>query len=281
VLEFVVRGLLLGSVLGILALPMGLLFTTVRTIDFAVGAYALLAAAVAAAVPGLPGLAAGLLCAVGAAGVMGSLYLLLRRFGCEDAIVPALMSFGLAVAIASLVLLIWGTQPFLREGFSTFLSIAGLRISPQGLVDLAIELGIVATLQAVLHRTDLGRMMRATAANPAGAALAAIPVEALQFATFAAGGLLAGVAGLLIMYSSGLDFTAPLGLTLSGFGASIIFGIGSPLRAMLGGFAMGTAEALGAGYSSGMVAGMVPFAFVLIVLATTRFGEHGLAGDRL
>ena len=44
-LEYVFRGLLNGSVYALLALPMTLFFTTAATVDFAIGAYALLAAA--------------------------------------------------------------------------------------------------------------------------------------------------------------------------------------------------------------------------------------------
>ena len=45
-LEYIFRGLLNGSVYALLALPMTLFFTTAATVDFAIGAYALLAAAV-------------------------------------------------------------------------------------------------------------------------------------------------------------------------------------------------------------------------------------------
>ena len=113
-----------------------------------------------------------------------------------------------------------------------------------------------------------------------GAELAAIPVESIQIGAYLVGGLLGGLAGLLVLFTSGLDFTAPLGLTLSGFGAAIIFGIGSPLRGLFGGLAMGVAQALASGYTSGMVASMVPFLFILIVLSTSRFGEEEFAGGR-
>jgi branched-chain amino acid transport system permease protein len=122
--------------------------------------------------------------------------------------------------------------------------------------------------------------MRAAAVNPSGAELAGIPVARIQFGTYLAGGLLGGLAGIMILYSAGLDFTASLSLTLSGFGAAIIFGIASPLRCLLGGIAMGVAEALAAGYTSGMVTAMVPFLFVLIVLSLSNIGGGAMAGDR-
>jgi branched-chain amino acid transport system permease protein len=278
--EYVVRGVLAGSIYGLLALPMSLLFATVRSIDFAVGAYALLAAAVATSVAGPLGIVAGIAAAVAAAAAMGLIFLILKRLGCEDHIIFALASFGLAVAIASLILWHYGTQAFVRASFSQFWSLGGIRISPQGVINLGLGSLVVALLYVTLYRTDLGRMMRAAAVNPRGSELASIPVERIQFGTYLAGGLLGGVAGIMILYSAGLDFTASLSLTLSGFGAAIIFGIDSPLRCLLGGIAMGVAESLAAGYTSGMVTAMVPFLFVLIVLSMSGFGAEAAAGDR-
>jgi branched-chain amino acid transport system permease protein len=278
-IEYVIRGLLNGAVYGILALPMSLLFATAGTVDFAIGAYALLAAAVATSMAGPLGLAAGVLTALAASAVMAVIFALLKRSG-EENIRVALASFGLSVAIASIVLLIWGTQPFVRPTFRTMLEIAGLRINPQGLINVTISVGLVALLYYLLRRTNLGRMMRAAAANPVGAELAAIPVLGVQCGTILAGGLLGGLAGLLILHSAGLDFTASLSLTFIGFAAAIIFGIQSPVRSLLGGLAMGVVEALSAGFTSGMVTSMIPSAFMLVVLLTGQLGANRFAGDR-
>jgi len=278
-IEYIIRGLLNGAVYGILALPMSLLFATAGTVDFAIGAYALIAAAVATSVAGPLGLAAGLLSALAASAVMAAIFVLLKRND-EEHIRVALASFGLSVAIASIVLLVWGTQPFVRPTFSTMLEVVGLRINPQGLINVAISLGLVGLIYYLLRYTSLGRMMRAAAANPLGAELAAIPVLGVQCATILAGGLLGGLAGLLILHSAGVDFTASLSLTFIGFAAAIIFGIHSPVRSLLGGLAMGVVEALSAGFTSGMVTSMIPPAFMLIVLMTGQLGSNRFAGDR-
>jgi branched-chain amino acid transport system permease protein len=278
-IEYVIRGLLNGAVYGILALPMSLLFATAGTVDFAIGAYALIAAAVATSVAGPLGLAAGLLSALAASAVMAIIFVLLKRND-EEPIRVALASFGLAVAIASIVLLVWGTRPFVRPTFTTMLEVGGLRINPQGLINVAISVGLVGLIYYLLRYTNLGRMMRAAAANPLGAELAAIPVLGVQCLTILAGGLLGGLAGLLILHSAGLDFTASLSLTFIGFAAAIIFGIQSPVRSLLGGLAMGVVEALSAGFTSGMVTSMIPPAFMLIVLMTGQLGSNRFAGDR-
>lgn len=278
-LEYAFRGLLNGAVYALLALPMTLLFTTAATVDFAIGAYALLAAAVATAIPGPGGVLAGLASAIAASAVMAVIYVLLKRTS-EGGIRVALASFGLSLAIASIVLIVWGTKPFVRQTFTTMLEFGGLRVNPQGLINVAVSLSLVAATWLILRRTQLGRMMRAAAVNSAGAELAAIPVIGVQCGTLLAGGLLGGTVGLLILHSSGMDFTASLGLTFIGFAAAIIFGIQSPLRCLAGGLAIGVIEALSAGYTSGMVTSMVPSLFMLIVLLTGQLGAGRYSGDR-
>jgi branched-chain amino acid transport system permease protein len=237
--EYVLRGTLAGAVYALLAAPMTLLFATVRTMDFAIGAYALVAAAVAASIDGPQGLVIALCAAAACAGIMALIFVALKRFGCDDGIVYALASFGLATAIASVVLFSFGAKSFIRDSSAVFWSIGGI-----------------------------------------GASLAAVPVEAIQTGVYILGGLLGGLAGLLVLYSAGLDFSAPLGLTLSGFGAAILFGIGSPLRCLFGGIAMGIAQALASGYCSEAISAMTPFVFIMVVLSIGRSGPEALAGGR-
>jgi branched-chain amino acid transport system permease protein len=278
-LEYIFRGLLNGSVYALLALPMTLFFTTAATVDFAVGAYALLGAAVATAIPGPLGILAGLASAVGGSLVMAVIYVLLKRTGSEG-ISVALASFGLSLAISSIVLIVWGTRPFVRQTFTTMFEFGSLRVNPQGLINVAVSLALVGGTWLVIRRTQLGRMMRAAAVNAPGAELAAIPVMGVQCGTLLAGGLLGGIAGLLILHSSGMDFTASLGLTFIGFAAAIIFGIQSPARCLAGGLAIGVIEALSAGYTTGMVTSMVPSLFMLIVLMFGQLGAGRYSGDR-
>jgi len=278
-LEYIIRGLLSGTVYALLALPMTLLFTTAATVDFAIGTYALLAAAVATEIAGPIGIAAGLLCAMLASGFMAVMFVLIKRTNGEG-IRVALASFGLSLAISSLVLIIWGTKPFARQTFTTVLEIGGFRLNPQWLINVSIAGSLVIITWLVIYRTQLGRMMRAAAVNAQGAELAAIPVIGVQCSTLLAGGFLGGIAGLLLMHTSGLDFTASLGLTFIGFAAAIIFGIQSPLRCLAGGLGIGVIEALAAGYTTGMVTSMVPSFFMLLVLLTGQLGASRYSGDR-
>jgi branched-chain amino acid transport system permease protein len=226
----VLRGALSGSVYALLAAPMSLLFVTARTVDFAIGAYALLAAAIGATIGGSLGMAAGLSAALGCAGVMAAVFLALRRLGCEDGIVFALASFGMSAAISSLVLWRWGAKSFMIDSDVAFWSLGGIRIAQQGVFNLLLTALMVVGLDVIIRHTNLGRMMRASAVNAIGAALAAIPVEAIQAGVYLAGGCLGGLAGLLVLYSAGVDFTAPLPVRRPCHGRRAGVGLGVSLR---------------------------------------------------
>jgi branched-chain amino acid transport system permease protein len=118
---------------------------------------------------------------------MAAIYVLLQARPARAAS-GRLASFGLSLAIASIVLIVWGTKPFVRQTFMTMFEFGGLRVNPQGLINFAVALLLVGATWLVLARTQLGRMMRAAAVNERGAELAAIPVIGVQCGTLLAAG---------------------------------------------------------------------------------------------
>jgi branched-subunit amino acid ABC-type transport system permease component len=283
-LEFSARGILLGVTYGLLAFPISLLFIATDTVDLAVGAYAVLAGAVAMLVGGSThpalGMLAGALVGVLASAAIGSVSLMLGRRQKGDPLVLVLASFGFAIFLESVVLTLFGKDPFIRQPFSYFWNIGGIRISPQAGVNVVIGLLLVAVVYGLLYRTSWGRDVRASANNERAALLAGIPVRALQFSAFMLAGLLAGIAGVLVLYTSGMDFATGMHLTLAGFGAAIVFGLHGPLRGFFGGLAIGVVETISSGYVNGGLASLVPLVFIFAVLTLGRVGRQGPAGVR-
>ncbi len=265
-IEFVIRGLVMGVNYGLLALPLSLLFVATGTVDFALGCYAVLAAGVAFTVGGVSGLVAGLLSAVAAACFVGFASEVLQRRNSGDHLALVLASFGFAVFIQSLVLTVIGKDPFSRNLFDVYWLIFGISISPQAAINMVAALAALAGLMLVLFKTSLGRAIRASAVNPKGARLAGVPVEYIRFSTFVAAGILSGIAGLLYLYTFGMDYSAGTDLTLAGFGAAIVFGIHSPLRAFFGGIAVGVVEALSTAYAPTELATLLPLIIIFIIL---------------
>jgi branched-subunit amino acid ABC-type transport system permease component len=281
-LELTIRGLFLGVTIGLLALPISLLFLTTDSVDLAVGPYAVLAAAVALLVGGggVIGPIAGVGAAVIASIVVGGISLRLNKPGKQDPITVVLATFGAATFLESFILTFYGKNPIVRRPFETLWEIFGVRLSPQVGINLVVGLGILAALSAVLYATPFGRAMRASAVNPLGATLAGVPVRGIWFSTYVIGGLLAGIAGILILNTTGMDYSNGLQFTLGAFGAAILFGLKSPLRAVLGGVGMGLVQAWSAGYLPGAWATAVPLAFIFVVLSSGRMSRAVVAGGR-
>ncbi|MDX3806113.1 MAG: branched-chain amino acid ABC transporter permease [Bosea sp. (in: a-proteobacteria)] len=278
------RGVLLGVTYGLLAFPISLLFIATDTVDLAVGGYAVLAGAIAMfggeAYGPAVGIALGLLAAIAASSIVGCISLALSRRPKNDPLALVLASFGFALFIDSFVLTSFGKDPFIRQPFAEFWTIFGMRISPQAGINVAIGLVLVLLLYILLYRTAWGRDMRASATNEVAAKLAGIPVRRLQFGTFMLAGALAGLAGILVLYTAGMDFASGMHLTLAGFGAAIVFGLNGPLRGLLGGLAIGIVETISAGYASGAIATLVPLAFIFGVLTFSASGRQVATGSR-
>lgn len=278
--EFLLGGMLLGAIYGLLAFPVSLLFATTDSVDLAVGAYAVLAAAVVMFVAGPWGIILGLLGAVVASLIVGLLSQRINRRTNKDPLIVVLATFGLATILESLVLTVFGKDPMVRQAFDTFWSMGGIRISPQALINVTVALVLLALLYLSLYRSTWGRDMRACAADPRAAVLAGIAVRRIALLSYIVGGLLAGIAGILILYTTGTTYSAGLNLTISGFGAAVLFGLHSPLRGFVGGVVIGMVQAVSAGYLPSGWASAIPMVFILLVLASGKVNVAGIAGGR-
>ena len=279
-LEYVIQGIFLGVTYGLIAFPISLLFITTDSVDLSVGAYAVVAGSVAMTLSGVAGITVGILVAIVTSVIVGAISIRLNKPNLNDPLTVVLATFGVATFIESAVLTILGKDPMIRQPFEVFWNIGTIRISPQAAINVSVGVILLGILYYLLHRTSFGRDMRASAVNVLGAALAGIPVRAIWFGTYVVGGLLAGIAGILILYTSGTDYSAGTGLTMSGFGAAVLFGLNSPLRAFLGGLVIGIVQAVALGYLPGGWATAAPLLFIFLVLASGRMNVAKIAGGR-
>ncbi len=115
-----------------------------------------------------------------------------------------------------------------------------------------LEIGILTTsllmmagLQIFIHKTRLGKAMRATAQDRTMASLVGIPINRVITATFVIGSGLAAVAGIMFaMYASVMLFLDGYLPGMKAFTAAVLGGIGNVPGAMIGGFTLGIAENL-------------------------------------
>jgi branched-chain amino acid transport system permease protein len=278
--EYLLDGVVLGLSYGLLAFPISLLFVATDTVDLTVGGYAVLAGMVAALLSGPVGILIGILCAAAAAAAVGVISSGIRRSRNDDPLPVVLGTFGTVVILESLILLIFGKDPVIRQPFTVFWNVSGIRISPQAVINLAVVVGLWGALSLLLYKTSWGRSMRASAFNRLGAELAGIAVRRLRLVTYVLAGAIAGVAGVLILYTSGVEYSSGLRLTLSGFGAAIVFGLQGPLRGLFGAVAIGVVESVSTGYATSATATVIPLLFIMTMLLTGRMSKQQVVGGR-
>jgi branched-chain amino acid transport system permease protein len=137
---------------------------------------------------------------------------------------------------------------------------------------------LMVGLQQLVHRTKLGKQMRAVAADREAAEMLGVNVNFTIAATFFLGSALAGVAGVM----AGLLFnqvTNTIGFIagLKAFTAAVVGGIGSIPGAMLGGLMIGLAESFVTGYLSSTYSNLLVFLLLIAVMLVRPSGLLGQA----
>jgi branched-chain amino acid transport system permease protein len=101
-------------------------------------------------------------------------------------------------------------------------------------------------LRLFIARTKTGKAMRAVSEDKEIASLMGININRVVVTTFAIGGILAGVAGVLFALSfSEVDSFMGFVPGIKAFTAAVLGGIGSVTGAAIGGLILGVAESIG------------------------------------
>lgn len=211
-------------------------------------------------------------------------------------LIPLITSIGVSFFIqnTSAVLLGPGAKsyPRLPDWLRDPISLGPFRIEGDKLLVLVVAAIAMAGLWHLVERTKTGKAMRAVAEDKEIAALMGIDVDRTIVTTFAVGGAMAGVAGILwgIMFGSVTEFTGFLP-GIKAFSAAVLGGIGNLGGAMAGGLLLGGSESLapqvilepmgvtGHTQLKDAVAFLV-LIFVLLFKPTGLFGERLSAEDR-
>jgi branched-chain amino acid transport system permease protein len=138
---------------------------------------------------------------------------------------------------------------------------------------------MMALLTAIVTKTRLGRGMRAVAQDSETARILGVNVNQVIVLTFLLGGLMAGAAAFLYMFTRELT-TADVGFLLGvkSFTAAVLGGIGNIKGALVGGLVLGVLETVVAGGVTGEKPNIVAFLLLVIVL---MFRPTGLLGESL
>lgn len=253
IIQHVVNGLVIGSVIAMPALGLTLIFSVLGFLNFSVAAQMALGAYAGWFVnshlhwPLGAALIAAFICA-GALGValdQMALEPIRRRRTSDTALMLAIASIALNLAVENGLRFVFGSSlrsydvPLARD-----LVVAGISFAPQQLSNLAIAMMVALSLATFFTLSRWGKAMRAVADNRDLARLKGIdPRRLSNLATFLGMGL-AGVGGSLLAIDTSLDPSSGSRLLLIVFAGSVVGGLASLTGAVLGALLIGVAGEL-------------------------------------
>ena len=277
------NGLVNGMTYVLIATGLTLVFGVLHIINFAHGEFYMLGAFLtyfAAKLLGLDYISAVILATIGVA-VLGILanrlfFWPLRR---EHEFTILLSSLGLALLLTNGGELVFGADPkYVASPFAdSIVEVGQLVVTQQRVLIFIVGAVILCLLYLFIKHTRIGKMMRATAQNPEGAALTGVNIRFVYTVTFALACGLAALAGALVGPTAMIFPTVGGWAVLKGFIVVILGGLGSIPGALIGGLALGIVEALAGGYISLGFAQAIGFAIIIIVLLWRPQGLFGTA----
>jgi branched-chain amino acid transport system permease protein/neutral amino acid transport system permease protein len=280
--QLIIYGVVLGSILTLGAVGASLLFAILRYSNFAHGdimTFGAYCAFGAMNLLHLPLWAAAVFGIVGGAVVAVAIdQLVYRRLRGTQPVILLISTFGMALILRSLVILIWGpTDQSFVKGIQMPIVLGDVRIRPDHIVIIAGSIALVAALHLFLVRTRMGKAMRAMSDDVDLARISGIDTERVVIWTWALGGSLAGAAGVFLALDNRLTPNLGWSSLLPIFAAAILGGFGKPYGAIVGGMVIGITSELSTAVMSPAYKPAVAFA-VMIVMLIVR--PEGLLGGR-
>lgn len=301
-IQQLINGLVLGAIYALVALGYTMVYGILGLINFAHGEVVMIGAMVAltaiqallasgVALPGPAIAALGLLVAIVVCMLLGYTVerVAYRPLRGTPRLTPLITAIGVSIVLQNVAMIIWGRQyhsvPALLPATSRHF--AGATINDLQILIVLLAAAMMAALLYLVHRTRLGRAMRATAQNREVAGLMGVNINTVISITFVIGSALAAIAGLMISAYYGVaHYSMGFMLGLKAFTAAVLGGIGNLGGAMVGGVLLGMIESLGAGYIGDLTGGFLGshyqdvFAFLVLVLVLT-LRPSGLLGERV
>ena len=134
----------------------------------------------------------------------------------------------------------------------------------------------MVALQLFVHRTRLGKAMRATAQNKTMARILGIDIDQTIRITFMIGPALGAAAGVMVgLYYGAVRFDMGFIFMIKDFAAAILGGIGSIPGAMVGGLIIGTIEVMWAAFLPSAWKDVTTFTVLILVLYLRPAGLLG------
>ena len=276
-LQQVLNGLTLGSIYGLVALGLTLVYGILHVPNFAHGALYMVGAYICYFTMAELGLnywfAIGMAAVVVAALSVVCERLVFHPLRHAPPIHDKIAAIGILLFLEAVVQMYWGAD-FRRIAtpYTEILRVGELVLPAQRLLIIVGAFSLMGALHLYLKKTMTGATIVAMAQNREGAFLVGIDANRVAMMTFAIAGALAAVAAGLF---------APINLVypamghlvlLKAFVIIILGGMGSIPGAIIGGLIIGFSEALGGFYISSTYKDVIAFVLLVVILSIKPTG---------
>ncbi|MGD9835009.1 MAG: branched-chain amino acid ABC transporter permease [Piscinibacter sp.] len=275
-LELIASGLITGGVYALVALGLNLQYGLMRILNIAHGEFLMVGAFLtwmASTQLGISPLlmipiAFALLMAVGL-GVHRLVFRRLTRTSPNLDIFEArglMVSFGLMFLVQNFAQMAWGGDLRGYDFLTEPVAIGSAQFAANKLLLLALALAFSAALIVTLKKTLYGKGVRALMQSPTGAQLVGIDTERLHPMMFGVGLGLSGVAGCLLSMTYTISPSMGEPYTVTALIVITLGGFGSMSGALVGGLALGVAEAIGMHFTNPSLKSLLSYGIFIAVL---------------
>jgi branched-chain amino acid transport system permease protein len=282
IIQQLINGISIGSIYALIALGYTMVYGIIKLINFAHGDVFMVGAFVGyfSAKSGL-GIFPSLIISMIVCAVLGVVIERLAYKPLRNAarIVILITAIGVSFLLENLGVYFIGPQPkgfpeiVTRHAYTLF---GGVIIDNIQIFVLGLTVVLMALLQFVVHKTKVGKAMRAVSYDMEAARLMGINVDTTISATFAIGSALAAAAGVIwaVMYPS-VDPMMGIIPGLKAFVAAVLGGIGLIPGALVGGLVLGIVETAVSSAGFSLWRDGAAFAILILILIFKPTGLFG------
>ena len=280
ILASIIDGLLVGSVYGLAAMGLTLIWGVMNVINLTHGAMIVagMFGLFYLTSAGLPAYAAIPPVLVGGFAVgVGLYWISVHRMIGRPPLMSLLATFAVNMVLIGLGTAVWGTVLFNVPVDLPGITWQGYTFTGTHIMAAVLTTVIAGLLYLFLYRTRPGKAIRAVAGNREAAELNGIPTTQVLSLAFGLGVALACISGALIATLFPFTVLSGNAYQLKSFVVTVLGGLGNPAGALFGGVALGLLEGLMTPFmpvSWTTVVEFVVFVIVLIAFPAGLFNFH-------
>jgi branched-chain amino acid transport system permease protein len=285
--QVVINGILLGTMYGIAAIGLSLIFGTMRIVFIAQGAVIVFFGYLCYWLFSLLGIDPylSLIIVIPVALLLGTAfyYVLFKEAAAlKDRIGSLLIAVGLMFFLENFMTVVWSPNPravVTSYGFVVF-HLFGLNLTLTRLIGLLLALLATLGVFLFLNKTLIGTAVRATSEDVEASTLMGINPNRVNAVAMAIGIGLSAVAGINLATTYSFDPVYGFDIAIKALVALTLGGIGTMYGALLGGIFIGIIETMGSYYVGAGWAQAIVFAVFLLTLTLRPYGIFGRSSQK-